>query len=220
MRILNTDLAELNISNEESIKETFKDFITESDTNSLTAEAIMDVFSGDDIKEVVLQKGTGTTFSDAISMISDASIGFNPLTAKRMVVMLSVRNEKISTLLRIMEKFKTQLKYVEKFSWGFTINPTQEEDYIVNLAEADLLDENAVTTIELPLYNETFQVRVKWREAERMRRAAKFINSKINTYTAIYSEHESEKRILLMAMLDMTVSSYSFEDYDGEECPS
>lgn len=211
MRILNTKLTEVNISNDESIKETFKDFLTGNDTNSLKIEDIKEVFNGENIKEVIIQKGIGTTFENAIFMIKNASVGYNPLNARKIVLMLSIKNEKISTLLRIMEKFKQQLKYEESFRWGFTINQSQEEDYIVNMAEADLIDDNATTSINLSIADETFNVNTKWLDVERMKQAAKLINSKIQSYEECLRGQESEKRILLMAMLDLT-TSYNIED--------
>lgn len=212
MRILSTNSFELHNVNDQMINELFKDFLIGSNTNALTLVDIKEIFGDENIKEIVFLKGRGATFEDAISMIKNSAIGFNPMTAKRILVMASVRSKRISNIIRIMERFKKSLDYTFEFRWGFVVNPNQETDYIINIAEAELLDEEAITRIDVKILDETFHVNVKWKEAKRIKNASNIITEKINTYMQIFKNKETETRILMMAMIDMATTSFSFDN--------
>lgn len=212
MKILKTNSSELDKRDFPQFKETFIDFLTESETNGLTEDIIKDVFAGDDIKEIVFLKGEGETFNEAISMIKTSTLKFNPLTAQRVVVMIKVKADKISEVIRNMDKFKESLNFAQKLEWGFSIDPNQERNYIIHVAEAELLDENSMTTIDISICDETFNVGAKWRESEKIKKAAEFINNKLQMFMDVYGNRESERRILMMTMLDLSLASYSFYD--------
>lgn len=202
-----TTTKKLALEDNSQIEAEFKEFIDTNALNPLSLSNLKKVFAPND--KIVKLSGSGNTFSEAIATIKASAISFNPIAARHVIIFMSVKSDKISRVIATMDKFKTTLKYIETFKFGFTINQQQDCEFIVHIASAGFINEDEVIPLDLYIMDDTIHLNVMRRYVENLLKASDVINRKYYDYKNRYGDYKSEKEISLITIIDIATQYMS-----------
>lgn len=188
---------------ETSIALAFKDFLKNESSQKLDIKEILETFNGS--SEVYILSGTGDNFYSAIESIKNCAIGYNPYTAKKLIMFMALKDGKISKVIRAINQFKDGLEYTETFKCGFSINSSQTANYVIYIACADLVDEDELVTLDIFVADRKLHVTVKRRDVKKTLNAAKVITEKYNCYRSQHPSEVSQIDNYLMVMMDLAL---------------